>query len=522
MFMSGRVQKLLTATLILLSGLGLRAQRVLYSPFIDDHFEVSGKVGDYYWIQKKETVKIDKRHSTSADTVEVKSFEIYDTRMNLISETTPYVMSDQLLKEYLVCNDDNFDQLLIQSGKRKTNLLINRYRSNGSIVKEGANLASFPFTESANSFLLVRSEDKSKKLLLCFESAQSSSSRLHAILFDENWRQISYRIYDRLFITQPLIQDDFTNYPIESYNSSPVKVANDGEWLMMMPSRANSNYSLFHFFTKDSSFVYREIKSPIYSVSEDVALSIDNDKQEVIAGVLSSFRYPTLKNVEVVHYSMTGHQIDFDSSYRFNTLVAYKIQDENIIHESFMAVPGAGFMLLKEYGKAYISPYDDNDYNSSRVLKFFFASNYITSSMKPLSLNRNGYTRYDKICGTRKIYERGDLCMFYFPASRKDSCWSGIINKEQITEFNVPWLSYLVVPMQRKLFLLYNSFFKNEIRYGNSTVLDLKGNLINDEGLVYWKFGNLLSFQQSRRISDSELAIPYENNRRYGFAIIRF
>ncbi|MFI5153469.1 MAG: hypothetical protein ACHQET_09060, partial [Chitinophagales bacterium] len=488
MFMFVRVRKFLTATLILLSALSLHGQRVLYSPFIDDHFEVSGKVGDYYWIQKKETVKIDKRHPNPVDTVDVKSFEIYDTRMNPITETRPYVMSDQLLKEYLVCNNDYFDQLIIQSGKKKTNLLINRYRSDGSAVREAANLVSFPFIESANSFLLARSEDKTKILLLCFESSPGSSLRLHALLFDENWRQITYRIYERLFISQPLIQDDFTNYPIESYNNSPLKVANDGQWMMMMPSRSNSNYSLFHFFVKDSGFVYREIKSPIYSVSEDVALSIDNEKQEVIAGVLSSFRYPTLKNVEVVHYSMNNHQFDFDSSYRFNTLVAYKIQDENLIHESFMAVPGAGFMLLKEYGKAYISPYDDADYNSSRVLKFFFASNYITSSLKPLSLNRNGYTRYDKVCGTRKIYERGDLSMFYFPASRTDSCWSGIINKEQITEFNVPWLSYLLVPMKSKLFLLYNSFFKNEIRYGNSTVLDLKGNLINDEGLVYWKF----------------------------------
>jgi hypothetical protein len=96
------------------------------------------------------------------------------------------------------------------------------------------------------------------------------------------------------------------------------------------------------------------------------------------------------------------------------------------------------------------------------------------------------------------------------------------MNKEQVTEFNLPWLSYMVVPIQNRLFLLYNSFFRSEVRYGNSTVLDYKGNAINDEGLIYWKFGNLLNFQKARRISANEMAIPYEHNRRFGFSIIRF
>ena len=291
---------------------------------------------------------------------------------------------------------------------------------------------------------------------------------------------------------------------------------------MVLPSRVNNNFALYHFNGRDSSFVYREIKSPIYAIWEDVALSVDNEKQELIASVLSSFRYQTLKNVEVVHYSLNSHNFEFDSSFRFNTLMGYKIRDENIVHESFVAVPGAGFMLLKEYGKAYMPEDADGDYNSSRVLKFFFASNSISSMLKSPSLNKDGYTRYDKLGGTRKTYQRGDLCMFYFPANKGDSCWSGIVNKEQTTEFNLPWLSYLVVPIQEKLFFLYNSFFRSETRYGNSTVLDHKGNLINDEGLVYWKLGNTLNFQQARRISDNEMAIPYENNRRFGFSIIRF
>ena len=123
----------------------------------------------------------------------------------------------------------------------------------------------------------------------------------------------------------------------------------------------------------------------------------------------------------------------------------------------------------------------------------------------------------------RALYNRGDLCLFYFPARDTDSCWSGIIDKEQITEFNSPYLSYLVVPVKDRLFLLYNSFFRNnETQYGNTTILDYKGNQMTEQGLIYSKLSNILNFQQARQISDDEVAIPYENFKRAGFAIIRF
>ncbi|HMH33817.1 MAG TPA: hypothetical protein VK543_12345 [Puia sp.] len=520
--MGCRVRTYITSLVFLFCGKWLPAQRVLYSPFIENRFEVAGKVGNYYWVEKKESLKVEKKGSGPADTIEERNFEIYDGRMNLVNLTNPVVLSGEVLKEYIVCSDAYFDQLTVLVDHKKTNVLITRYAGDGRLVKENFPLLSLPFQESANSFLLSRSEDRSKILLLCFESSPLAPPRMHAILYDKEWRQLSNNIYERLPITQPLIQDDFTNYPVEFFSNSPLKVANDGQWVMMLPSRANANFALYHFTGKDSGLVYREIRSPIYSIWEDVVMSIDNGSQEVIASVLSSFRYPTLKNVEVVHYSMATHKMDFDSSYRFNTLVAYKIKDENLVHESFVSVPGSGFMLLKEYGKSYFDAAENEEYNSSKVLRFFFASNSISSMLKPASINKDGYTRYDRLGGTRKIYQRGDLCMFYFPAKKNDSCWSGLVNKEQITEFNLPWLSYLIVPIQNKLFLLYNSFFRNEIRYGNSTVLDFKGNLIEDEGLVYWKVGHLLNFQKARRISDNEMAIPYERSRRFGFAIIRF
>ena len=100
-----------------------------------------------------------------------------------------------------------------------------------------------------------------------------------------------------------------------------------------------------------------------------------------------------------------------------------------------------------------------------------------------------------------------------------DSCWSGIINKEQITELNSSFLSYVFMPVKDKLIFLYNSLFNNN-RYSSTTILDQNGNPVN-EGLVFWKTNNTLLFQKARQISANELAIPYEKNMRNGFAIIR-
>jgi hypothetical protein len=252
-------------------------------------------------------------------------------------------------------------------------------------------------------------------------------------------------------------------------------------------------------------------------------LSVNDTTQEVIAGVLSVFNFSTLKNVQVVHYSLRNHEFDFDSSYRFNTLISFNVKDENTTHESFIAVPGNGFMLLKEYGVPYVNTYYQDTY-SLLDLASIFNLDSIMGIPKPQGLNRNGYTRYNRLGGTRRSYERGDLCLFYFPAHRTDSCWSGIINEEQVTDFNTPNLSYLVVPLNQKLFFLYNSFFRytEQQQFGNSTILDYRGNLLSDEGLVYWRYKNTLLFQRSRQIAENEVGLRYENLNRTGFAIIRF
>jgi hypothetical protein len=512
--------------LLLLSFHFLAAQSVLYSPFIDDRstlrFAVAGKAGNYYWLQKDKRKKIIKRNADQRFNEE-QVFEIYDTRMNLVKTTSSFIISDSAIKEYLVPGNNFFDQLILSADSKKTTTFLRRYAANGELVNEAKIIGSFPFRETGNSFLLIRSEDKSRILLLGFEPVPSSPPRLHAMLFDQQWQQLSYLVYDHPFITQPFIQDDFISYPGENFTNIPVQLANNGQWLMASPSRTNLNFLLFHFCGGDNSFSYKEIVLPASYTTEDVALSVDNEKEEAFAGILSGFRSTTHKNVCVAHYSMAVQEFDFDSSYRFNTLPAGKIKKENLTKEVFVAVPGAGFMLLKEYGINFTDWYNDGVYDNNQWdPDIFFTTGINENSGTAFSVSENGYTRYNTLGGIRGDKARGDLSLFYFPAHTKDSCWSGAINQAQATELNPPYLSYLVMPAKDKLFFIYNSFLRNEDQYGTSTILDPHGNLHPEEGMVFWKFNHILSFQQSRQIETGEVAVPYQKNQRKGFAIIRF
>ncbi|HEY1872441.1 MAG TPA: hypothetical protein VGG71_15360, partial [Chitinophagaceae bacterium] len=305
------------------------------------------------------------------------------------------------------------------------------------------------------------------------------------------------------------------NYPLEDYNSGLIKLANDGEWIMVS-SGFSRNYLLFYFNGMDEKFVYKEIKLPSSVAVEDAGLYFDNEKQEGFAGILSSARTSAIKNVKLVHYSLTNFKIDFDTSYLLNTLAGKKIKNENIFEEYFMTVPGKGFLLLKEYGRTLSYNEDEelkrNDYS-------FNEPDGSAAHEAPGIFNKDDYTRYDNLAGTRNNFDKGDLSLYYFPAKNTDSCWSGIINKEQITELGHSYLSYVFLPKQDKLFFLYNSVYRNSDRYSSSTVLDQKGNPVN-EGVEYWQIHDTMIFQKARQISESELAIPYERNARNGFAII--
>lgn len=507
----------------------LSAQRVMYCEPSTDRFtvrtELAGKAGDYYWMQSTHRRRPTGKSNDPRD-LEVQTFDVYDTRMKPVNSIPALPVTDATLKEYLVTNYNSFDHLVLLGGPKKTSLFLQRYTPDGVPVDKGHLLDSFPFNESGNSWLLVRSEDQQLMLLLGFQSITSYPPRMNAILFDANWHMLYKRQYAHPFITQPFIQDDFTNYPLESFTNSPVKLANNGQWLMTAPSRTNANFLLFHFGAADTTMAWKEILLPGNSGMEDVNLSIDNERGEATAAVLSTFHYDVLKNVHVVHYSMRQKIFDFDSSYRFSTLVPGKVRDENLTKESFIAVPGSGFMLLKEYGRPFTEWYDDEstyDLQWDPTSLMIPTSNLPAKTLRSPSL-RDGYARFPSLGGLGVEHLRGDLGLFYFPVRRGDSCWSAVLSKEQTTELNSPNLSYFAIPRGDRLFLLYNSFFRNENPYGSTTVLDQKGDVLSDAiSPMFWKFKTILQFQQARQISWDEVVIPYNNYYgRSGFAVVKF
>ncbi|MDP4215514.1 MAG: hypothetical protein Q8927_04885 [Bacteroidota bacterium] len=518
-----RALSLVTGMLLFVAG-SLPAQRVLYCSPPEDRFvqrrEVAGMAGDHF------IVRVDRRrrggkHRDGSN--EESWFEVFDSRMERLNSVPAMPLTDSVVKEYLISGADHFDQLLLLRRDMRTGLVVRRYEPTGEVAGGGEKeVGSLSFPEGGNSFLLIRSADRSKVLLLGFEPVPSSPPKLHALLFDQDWRMLYYRVFDHPYLTQPLIQDDLIAYPIEDYDNSPVKLADNGQWLMISPSRTNQNYLLFHFCETENCLSYKEISLPPGGSPEDLALSLDNEGQEAFVGVLSRLHYTTLKQVRVAHYSLSRQALDFDSSYRFNTLPAAKIRNANLYKESFTPVPGKGFLLLKEYGRPFTGWVDDPIDDSRWDPAVLFADNPAPASQAGAAVIRDGYARYSMLGGPNSERERGDLSFYYLPGMRGDSCWSGMLNKRQTTEMNSPSLSYLVLAIRDKLIFLYNSLFADDDEYGSATVMDSRGNLLADGGPLFWKFKITLDFQQARRISEREIAIPYAGPRRNGFAIIRF
>jgi hypothetical protein len=453
--------------------------------------------------------------------------------VNLIGETA---YTGDPIKEYLITTYEHFDQVhLLKTDKRQVEVWLQRYEPNGQPTEAGRSIGTFAFDEPGNSFMMVRSEDRSRILLVGFEFLSSSAPRIHTLLFDQDWQLLAERVFRHPFITQPMIQDDYTSFPLEDFNNAPVKLANNGEWLMMSPSRKDHNFLLFHFSATDTAVVCKSILLPGTSEMEDVCLSIDNINGEAVAGVLSTFHYSTLKNVQVVHYSMDARAFDFDSSYRLTTLGGRKVRNGNLVKENFMAVPGRGFLLMKEYGRPFETDMDDNIFDEGWDPALLFSTNGIPdpNANAPRHLRfpspKYGYARYRSPMGP-SFHDRGDLSLYYFPANRKDSCWMGMISQEQVTELNSPNLSYMVVPLQDKLFFLYNSFVHGQSMYASTTVINRQGELVSDEGILFWGLKNTLNFQQSRQMAPDQVVIPYDRylngsgnvQGRIGFAVVQF
>jgi len=288
-------------TYLLLSCSSLFAQQVSYCEPYSDRFtlrqEMLGKVGDYYWVaamNRKRAI----RHGNDFTSMEERSFVIYDGRMGVkgMIDDPPYAVNS--VREYLVTTDDHFDRVnLLASGGKETEVRLQRYEPGGEALEPDHTIGVFPFSEPGTSFMLVRSQDRAKILLLGFQFLSSSAPLLHAFLYDQDWHLLSKRVYRHPFLAQPMIQDDYSTYPLEDFNKTPVKLADDGEWLMLSPSRVNSNFLLFHFSAVDTAVSCREIMLPGTSSMEDECLSVDNSTGEAVAGVLSTFHYSPLKNV---------------------------------------------------------------------------------------------------------------------------------------------------------------------------------------------------------------------------------
>lgn len=490
------------------------AQRVLYSPFIGDadniRFEVIGKAGNYYWLQKSKKKNHTKKTVTPWVDDKEQGFDIYDNRMNLI-RSMPAPVSDTVLKEYFVAGDTHMDQLVFSRQKDSSVVLLTRYSNDGEKDTASILLCSFPAAMNGNDFLLVRSQDKNKLLLLGFETVPDTAMKLHSFLFDKQWTLLNHQQIQNPHITQPYIQYDFIDYPLDHFTNCPVKLANNGEWLMLSSTKVNDGSLLFHFTDTSKRFEMKTIRLPKNSLIQDVCLTLSNERRQVMAGILSQNRSPLAKSVRLLRYSMDTCSVLYDTIYKFNTLAATNTTSKTAYEEYFMAVPGKGFLLLKEYGRAYDDKYSPDDLQQDK--------DSYTNYQAQTTFNKNDYTRYNHLAGTKELYDRGDLSMYYFSASGKDSCWSGIINKEQSRELNNGNLSYVFLPNDDKLFFLYNSFHRQD-EIGSSTILDVNGNPLN-EGLVYWNIRSTLLFQRARQISDKEIAVPYERNARNGFAIVK-
>lgn len=505
--------------LYLLSSNTLWAQSILYSPDMNNtaatRFEVIGKTKNYYWIQKSKAIRSHQKSNMLESSGTEYSFEIFDARLNQVNQIASRI-SVMVLKEYLISGDLYFDQLLFTTSPDKTRVVLNRYSQDGHLVSFDNLLLDFPYSMKGDAFLLIRSEDKSKILLLGFEPVEDQPPRIHAILYNADWQVLCKTIYNSCKVAQPFIQYDFTNNPLEHFENSPVKLANTGEWLMLAPSRYSNTYMLCHFYNIDSIGVQSEINQAQGPAVQNVSLSLDITNGQALAGFLINTSNSE-KKVRIVRYALSDCLLNFDTTYKFSTTTLDKNKEKYIFEQSFVPLPGKGFLFLKEYGRTYYSPSFKNDFMADDEDE---ANMQVVYQRVFVQFKKDDYTYFKGLYGVRRDFERGDLSLYYFPATSRDSCWSGIINKAQTTELNAPYLSYVCMTVQGRIIFLYNSLSNTKSKYSSTTILDQQGNLL-DEGLVFWRRNSILDFQKARQISATELAVPYEKNRLQGFVIIR-
>ena len=514
------------AWLAMLAGSPLRAQQVLYSPYLYDRSNtnslVAGKSGEYYWMRREQSLRSHRTYG-HGEQPPVSSFDIYDNRLRWTNATPWSPPLEGAIKQYLVPAVDFFDEVFLVQGPESTEIRLRRYSPEGTLLSADRLVGSLPFRESAGSFLMVRSEDKNRILLLGFEPQPGSAPLIHSILFGPDWKPLSRQVYRHPFFCQPYLQDDPVSLIGAPFSSVPLQLANDGQWLMISPSRSNQNYLMFHFCASDNSFSYREIKLPADMARMEISLCLDNERQDACAGILSRLSFTSLSQVQVTQYDLHLQHFDFDSSYLFNTLSGGRLQSDQLTRETFLAVPAKGFLLLKEYGREFTDWYHNpmtggEDWNP----ELLFALRSQAGSEAAFPLKREGYSRLGVLAGEGPFADEGNLNLYFFPSRPADSCWSGKITQAQQTQANAPGLSYLVIPRKERLYILYNISLNQDTKSGTSDILDCQGNQLSEGGIAFWSRRYVLSFQHAIQIEENEVAVPYSDNQRHGMAIIRF
>lgn len=495
------------------------AQHVVYTESLHAHsgtqFEVIGKSENFYWTAKLQKLKNYNRKKPAEENG-LLSFELFDPKLAPLREEASVVLPGTR-KQWLMTGTKNLDQLVLSSSGNQTKIFCTRYFNDPLRNNQTRILDSLPFLSDPSAALLIRSDDHSKFLFIAFENDDEFTTRVHALLFDANWNPIYHRVMSHSLFAQPCIQEDEIGFPGESFDDLPIKLANNGEWLMVAPSRANHNFTLFHACPNGSEFQFKELRvSPFYKM-EDIAMSIDNEKQEMSVGLLSRYLKTSLKNVQITNYSILQGRFDFDTSYRFNTQIN-ETRNKNISHERFIAVPGGGYMLLKEYGIPFESGNNENPFIGNWEAAYLLA-NY-TDAQPDKTNSTEGYHFDRGLSPIPLIRNRGDLNLFYFPAISRDSAWSGTMIMEQQSESNNPDLSYLVIPDKDKLYIIYNNAEGSVNPVATNTTLNWRGQPTGD-ALVFWKMDKMLNFQQAHQFAADEMAIPYVHNQQNGFAIIR-
>jgi len=494
------------------------AQSVLYSSAvtkdINTSFEVIGKAGKFYWLYKNRKSWTYKNGAAAWPPKENRSFEVYDARLQRVKEISS-PLSDSVLKQYLIPQRFSFDHLIFKKSLGKTSVVVNRFTQDGAEVLNNAHLFDFPREMNLEDVLVTRSPDRTKILLLGFVHTEDLTPDVYARVYTRDWQLLHETIYKKGNLVQPFIQYELTEQVLESSDASPVKITNSGDWLMVAPARLRDNFILCHFKIEDSSFVLMDVAQSKYPGVEYCSLSVEEGRNAYL-GILENLSTSD-KRVRIMQYNLSQNRLAFDTSYSFYLPDGFKKQQRYLSEEAFIQIPGRGFIYMKEYGRRYFV-----DYWGEQVM-LDNEEEYAAYNNHPAKLKfiKDEYTRNSDLSEPNKRFERGDLSVKYFPLQPTDTCWSGLLHVEQATELRYADLSYACIPAGDKIIFLYNSLTKNEHKLGSTTVLDHKGQAV-DEGFIFWRSTNVLDFQKARLLIPGELFVPYERNGQQGFSIIRF